>query len=209
MVTTFGELQQRILYETNKTAQDFSYGVQNAIRTAIIYLEAQHPWLFTKTAVVTVLADTNATNLPSDFNQIANVVYYRYGDMYNQANGFVQMSYSDLQNLYGGTSNGGLPLKFAIWGEQLHIYPITLSDQEFVITYYYKDENLPQNDNDISIWFNDETIDALRNKALEIFYRDTLQSAEIADTYVQIYLDYIRNLQTRNNRKAMFNRISV
>lgn len=209
MVTTFGELQQRILYETNKTAQDFSYGVKNAIRTAIIYFEAQHPWLFSKSAVITVSADTNYANLPVDFNQINNVLFNINGVTYNQSNGFVQITYSDLLNLLGGVSNVGLPLKYAIWNEQLFIYPVTESDQDFTVYYYYKDSSLPSNDNDISIWFNDETIDALRNKALEIFYRDTLQSAEIADTYVPIYQDYIRNLQTRNNRKAMFNRLSI
>ena len=59
------------------------------------------------------------------------------------------------------------------------------------------------------VWFNDQTIDVVRNKALEVFYRDTLQSPEIANSYVPIYQDYSAALSAKNNKRQVFNILSV
>lgn len=209
MVTTLGQLKTRILYETNKTSQDFEQGVQNAIVSAIIYMESEHPWLFTKTSTVTVGANTNATSLPDDLNQLISATFNLDGANYTERTGFVWVPYDELITYFGNTGDTGIPLKYSNFQELFYIYPITASDQDFTLIYHYKDEFYPNNDSDISIWFNDQTIDLVRTKALEIFYRDTLQSSEIADTYVPVYQDYVRNLQIKNNKRNVFNRLSI
>lgn len=209
MAATLGDLKTRILYETNKSGADFDYGVTNAIVTAIKYMEQLHPWVFSKTAIITILATTNAIDLPEDFNRLLDAKYSIGSCIYGSRQGFVSIPYDELFNLMTSTAQTGYPLKYAIYGQQFIVYPITSSDTPITINYNYKDSTYPAVNSDTSVWFNDQTIDAVRNKALEIFYRDTLESPEIANSYVPIFQDYSAVLKSKNNKRMVFNLLSI
>jgi hypothetical protein len=216
---TLGDLKTRILYETNKSGADFDYGVTNAIVSAIIYMEQHHPWMFVKQAFFTIDAGTNFFTFPADFNELIDAKYaivsppfpaplssYVY---YGVRQGFTPLPYDDLNSLFTNGGQTGYPTQYATLGNIFYVYPITSSDTPVLITYHYKDEVYPEANNEVSIWFGDQTIDALRNKALEIFYRDTLQSPEIANTYVAIYQDYIDTIKRKNSSKTIYNILSI
>lgn len=219
MAGTLGDLKTRILYESNKSGADFDYGVTNAIVTAIIYMEQNHPWIFVKTGQFIINAGTNFFTFPDDFNELIDA---KYGIAtppppatptstvyYGVRQGFTPLPYDDLNSLFTNSAQTGYPTQYATLGNIFYVYPITSSNTPVVITYHYKDDVYPQANNDISIWFNDQTIDALRNKALEIFYRDTLQSPDIADTKVPIFQDYINTIKRKNSSKTIYNILSI
>jgi hypothetical protein len=203
------DLRTRILYETNKSGSDFTYGANNAIVTAIIHMEQKHPWVFAKTGQIIIPANTNVGSLPADFNQLLDAQFINGTGLWGSRQGFTIMSYDDLFNLFRNTNEEGFPRKYAVYGDQLYVYPYTNTAITININYNFTDAFYPANDTDTSVWFNNETIDAVRNKALEIFYRDTLQSPEIADTYVPIFMDYSNNLSRKNNKRLVFNKLSI
>lgn len=209
MAITLGNLKTRILYETNKSGDEFDYGVNNAIVTAIKYMEQIHPWVFSKSASLTILATTNAVNLPGDFNRLLDAKYFIGNCSYGSRAGFNSIPYDELFNLFSNTAESGYPTKYAIYGNQLYVYPVTNSDTPILINYNYKDEFYPETDSDSSVWFDDQTVDCVRNKALEIFYRDTLQSPEIANSYIPIFQDYSNTLIRKNNKRSVFNLLSI
>lgn len=215
MAATLGDLKTRILYETNKNGSDFDYGVTNAIVTAIKYMEMEHPWVFSKGATITILTGTNSVALPADFNQLLDAKYSIPNTatgitiLYGAMQGFTSMTYPDLNAMIWSTGETGFPTRYAVWGNQFFVYPYTNTAVPITINYNYKDSFYPAVNNDESVWFNDQTIDVVRNKALEVFYRDTLQSPEIANSYVPIYQDYSAALSAKNNKRQVFNILSV
>jgi hypothetical protein len=213
MAVTLGDLSTQILYETNKSGQEFNYGVTNAIITAIKYMEQKHPWVFSKTAIITIVATStavsNAVNLPADFNRLLDAKYAIGNCLYGTRQGFVSIPYDELNSLITNTAQTGYPLKYAIYGDQFYVYPFTNTNIDFTINYNYKDAIYPAVPSDTSVWFNDQTIDAVRNKALEVFYRDTLESPEIANSYVPIFQDYSDNLSRKNNKRSVYNLLSI
>ncbi len=209
MAVTLGELKTRILFETDKSGSDFEYGVTNAIVTAIKYLEHKHPWVFNKTGVITISAGTNYANLPDDFSRLLDAKYSIGNCLYGARQGFTNVTYADLNSYMTTTAETGYPARYAIYGAQLYVTPNTANAIDVTISYNYKDSSYPSNDDDISVWFDDQTIDLVRNKALEIFYRDTLQTPELADTYLGIFQDYSNNLSKRNNTRLVQNVLSI
>jgi hypothetical protein len=219
MAGTLGDLKTRILYETNKSGADFDFGVTNAIVTAIIYMEQNHPWMFVKQAFFTIDAGTNFFTFPDDFNELIDAKYavvsppfpaplssYVY---YGVRQGFTAIPFDDLNSLFNNGAENGLPTKYATLGNLFYVYPLAASDTPVLITYRYKDAVYPEANNEVSIWFNDQTIDALRNKALEIFYRDTLQSPDLANSYIPIVEDYINTIKRKNSSKTVYNILSI
>lgn len=218
MAGTLGDLKARILYETNKSGADFDAGVTNAIVTAIIYMEQNHPWIFAKQGSFTIASGDNFFTFPDDFNELIDAKYGIVSIdsggntstvLYGARQGFTSLPYDDLNSLYTNSAETGYPTKYATLGNLFYVYPIQSSDTPIFITYRYKDAVYPQANDDTSIWFNDQTIDALRNKALEIFYRDTLQSPEIANGYVPIVEDYINTIKRKNSSKTVYNILSI
>lgn len=209
MAETLGSLKTRILYETNKSGADFDYGVKNAIVSAIKYMEQKHPWVFSKAAIITILSGNNYVNLPDDFNRLLDAKYSIGTSIYGTRQGFTSMPYDDLNAMITNTGEAGYPTKYSIYGSQFFVYPFTNSDTDITIHYNYKDTFYPDSDEDTSVWFDSQTIDAVRNKALEIFYRDTLESPEIANSYLPIFQDYSDTLSRKNNKRLVYNVLSI
>ncbi len=198
-MTTLGELQQRILYETNRDINTYGLGVNNAILSAIKYLEFNHPWLFQKQTSFTIPQYDNSAVLPSDFSSVIALNYIQGTQVYGLREGFQGITYAELSDYYNLTNQIGQPMKWALYNQNVYIYPKAQSDIVFNLIYNYKDATYPTNPTDTSIWFSYDTIDMCRYKALEIFYRDTLQAPEIAQRYYAAYADFQKNLITRNN----------
>jgi hypothetical protein len=219
MAVTLGALKTRILYETNNTSADFDTGVTNAIITAIKFMEMTHPWVFTKTGVITILEGKNSVSLPADFNQLLDAKYTIPNDpitnpggspvLYGTRQGFTIMSFADLNSKIWSTAEAGYPCRYAVYGAVLYVYPYVSANVPITIDYNYKDAFYPATDNDTSVWFDDQTVDVVRNKALEIFYRDTLQSPEISNSYVPVFENYSNALKSKNNKRLIYNTLSV
>lgn len=209
MAVTLGNLTDRILRETNMSGAEFTLGVKEAIVTAIKFMEMDFIWLFYKIGTITVLAGGNATSLPDDLAKLIDAKYPIGSVIYGADQGFVGIPYPDLNALFNNTTSSGYPLKYAVYGTQFYIYPYTDTDITFTLSYNYKDSFYPETDNDISIWFNDETVDAVRYKAKEVFYRDTLQSEIEAAPFRGAFKEWEQNMVIKNNNRQLINIISI
>lgn len=210
MAETLGTLVARILFESNREGEVFEQGAKNAIVSAIIYMESKFPWLFYKKGIVTIPAGQEAIDLPDDLARLIDAKYNIGTVLYGARQGFIGIPYIDLNSYYNNTQSSGYPSVYSVFGNQLYVYPITNTDLDITLSYNYKDSFYPTAEDDSSIWFADETIDCVRYKALEIFYRDTLQATlETIATYASASDDFQRNLIARNNQKQVLNKLSI
>jgi hypothetical protein len=209
MAVTLGALADRIQIETNQDGTEFRDGIKRAIVTAIKFMEAKFVWLFYKTSTVTILAGGNAVDLPDDFARLVDVKFAIGTVLYGKNQGFIGVPFPDLNGYFSNTDTTGIPLKYSIYGNQLYIYPLTDSDIDFTVNYNYKDSFYPADDADSSIWFNDETVDCVRYKAEEIFYRDMLQSLEMSLPYQAAFKEWEANLIEKNTNRQIFNELSI
>lgn len=198
MAGNLGDLVTRILQETNRDVT-YQQAVKNAIITAIKFMERNLPRIFQTQTTLTLPQGSNVVALPSDFNSLIFLRYNFGGTWYDLSQGFAGVDLATLLNYFGSVGTTGYPKKYAIFGNNIYIYPTGYSDVDLEMFYYYKDANYPVNDSDVSIWFNDDTIDALRYKARSVFISDTLQTPELATADDQRFEEFRRNLIMRNN----------
>jgi hypothetical protein len=199
-----------MLLEFEKEGSDFDTGVKNAIVSAIKHLESKFYFLFNNVSTVTISSGSNATNLPADFKSLASISYVSNSTTtVTKRSGFRAMPFGEMINLFENGTDTGLPQAYSIWGDQLYVFPYVAEDTVFTLYYYTKDIFYPSNDNDSSLWFNDETIDAVRYKASEIFVRDTLQTPELAPAYQAAFNDWANNLTIKNNQQQQLNVLSI
>lgn len=219
MAVNFGQLTQWILDDTNRDASTLLNGgvssatyktaVQRAIVTAIKYMESSLYWAFKTSSVVTILDQEYSVSLPPDFSSLVAIQFSIGSTLYSLREGFVNLSFPEMLSFYQNSGEQGTPRKYAIYDDRLYIYPLASGDTNFTLYYYQKDVFYPQNDEDTSIWFSDETVDLVRMKAMERFYHDTLQAPEIASRYTIAVDDFERNLMRKNNLRQNNNVLSI
>lgn len=209
MTITLGTFKAEVQAITARTSTEYADFAQAAILQAIKYMETEQPYSLQKTGNITLLANTASIPLPDDLNQLIYVQYNIGGVIYNTPIGFQEVTYPVLLSLFSTTTQTGNPSKFAIYNESLYVYPMCASDIEYTLTYYYTDAIYPQTDNNTSVWFGDVTLDCVRAKAIEWFYRYPLEAPELADSYRASFEDYLRNLRSKNNTKRYSNRLSI
>lgn len=209
MALTFGGLANLISAETNRTGTVYIDFIKNSILSAIVFMEAEYPYLFEKVATLTITQGNNAVNLPDDWSVPVYVSYELDGSIYGSPQGFSPLTYEDLIRLYTSTNNVGRPSKYAFFAGQFFVFPYTSGDVTFTLSYNYKDASYPQIDSDSSIWFSPLTIDCVKAKATELFYAYPLQTPEKAVAYKASFDDFINNLRTRNNIERQSNTLSI
>lgn len=218
MAVNFGQLTQQILDDTNRdgstllngnTTSTYTTAVQNAIVTAIKYVENTLYWAYKTSAQITINKAINNTSLPADFSSMITIQFSVGNGLYSLRQGFLNITFEDLIALYENTAETGIPRQYAIFNDTLYIFPTAGADTTFTIYYYQKDIFYPAVPSDTSIWFGDETIDLVRMKAMERFYHDTLQAPELANTYSLAVLDFEKNLMRKNNMRQNYNIMSI
>jgi hypothetical protein len=218
MAVNFGQLIQQILDDTNRDASTLLNGsgtstyktaVGRAIVTAIKYMESSLYWAFKTSSVVTILDREYSVDLPADFSSMVTVQFSIGNVLYSLREGFTNVTFPELLAFYNNNAQQGIPNKYAIYDSRLYVFPLVSGDTPFTIYYYQKDVFYPAVDEDTSIWFNDETVDLVRMKAMERFYHDTLQSPHLASPYSAAVNDFERNLMRKNNLRQNFNTLSI
>ncbi len=217
MALTYSEMAQQILSETFRD-QSFLPNVNNAIISAIKELEIQE--LFINQTSVQLVLPQNAffVQLPPDFISMLMVTLQVNGSgppgstgvtIYTEATGFKEITFYTLQT-YQYQYNYNIPCNpgnWALYKDQIWVYPQAQQDYQLNLFYYYRDP-YPVLPNDVSIWMGDFTQDCCRYKAKEIFYRDTLQSEELAMTNQAKYMDALQVLKLRNSQRENINTLS-
>lgn len=214
-----GQLTGQILTDSNRDAvtEDpvtglplFPLAIQRAILSAIIFCESKYYWNFKKISPVTILNQTMSVALPNDFANLIQAQAFFGNTFYGAKNGFLNVSFDELQSFYFNPNEVGRPRKYAIQNNTFYIYPLASGDTIFNITYYYKDVTYPTVDGDVnnettSIWFDPQTIDLVRLKAMQRFYHDTLQAPDLAASYQAAFEEFESNFYEKNNARQTYN----
>jgi hypothetical protein len=208
MAVTFGQLAARILQETNRDST-FEISVENAIITAIKVLEREQYWLFETSTQLILSAGVNNVVLPIGFSEINKLRLLVNTTFKTARNGFVPVTFNDLQDYQVLLNYQGIPNQWAIYNNSIYVSPFPDSDYVLYMDYYYKDPVYPVAYEDTSIWFGDLTQDLTRYYAMYVFYRDTLQAEEKAQYYGMAAQEFINNMRIRNNQRQIINRLSI
>lgn len=215
MALTFGQMTDLILAETYRDAS-FTSAVQNAIVSAIKELEPQQLFINTAFAQLTLPANQNFTAVPEDFiavlelQLVSNVNDQPGQVVLTAAGGFTEMTFWELltyQPLIEAAS--GNPYGWALWGNNIYVTPYPQNLFFLNLYYYNRDGYYPVNYNDTSIWLGDFTQDVTRYTARGIFYRDSLQSPELATSEFAKAADALSKLKIRNSQRETINVLSM
>lgn len=212
MALTFGQMTAQILAETYR---DDSFGtqVQNAIVSAIKELETEELFLNQKFAALPVSDEQFIIPLPEDFISVLvmTIANSEGRSIYTSSDGFKESTFFDLIT-YRNTSymSRGTPAMWALYENDVHIHPAPAIGGGYILNlfYYYRDGTYPSNPNDTSIWMDDFTQDVTRYTARGIFYRDSLQSPELAASDMQKAQDALSRLKIRNSQRENLNNLS-
>jgi hypothetical protein len=168
---------------------------------------------------VVIAGSANIIPLPDDFSSVIAFNYIWGYQVFGLREGFQGVTYAELSDYYNLITQTGQPMKWAILNNNIYIYPSIslaqipnnppINQPIFNLIYNYKDVVYPSAPNDVSIWFGNNTVDMCRYKALEVFYRDTLQSPEIGMQYASAFNDFQKNLITRNNYRSVSNLLTI
>lgn len=218
MALTFGQMTDQILMETNRTGNPiFVTEVQNAIVSAIKELETEELFLNQAFTELIVPDETFIVPLPENFISVLTMTLVNgNGDViYTAATGFKETTMYELvtyRNRYQGSNNNqGLPGYWALFENDIHIWPApAIGSNGYILNlfYYYRDGTYPTLPDDTSIWMDDFTQDVTRYTARGIFYRDSLQSPELAASDMQKAQDALARLKIRNSQRENLNNMS-
>lgn len=208
MAVTFGQMAARILRESARDVS-FQTAVEDSIITAIKELEREQFWLFEKDTTLTLTANSDSVALPDDFVSLSTARLLVGTTYYTEVYGFVPVTNHEIYNYSRTQGQTGIPFCYAIFGNNLVVYPAAADDYPIDLRYFHKDETYPVNYNDTSIWLGDLTADLTRYKALAIFYRDELQGEEKAQFYEAKAAAAVNNLRMRSNQRQTVYRLSI
>ncbi len=216
MALTFGQMTAQILQETYRDVS-FTGQVENAIVSAIKELETEELFLNQKFVQLTVPELSNSVPLPEDFISVLVMTLLDNNGVviYSAANGFKETTMYELityNNQLAGTNNScGLPGYWALYENNINIFPAPAQGSGgFLLDlyYYFRDGTYPTQPNDTSIWMDDFTQDVTRYTARGIFYRDSLQSPELAASDMQKAQEALVRLKIRNSQRENLNNMS-
>lgn len=204
MAATFGALKARIQAEVNRPSTAYLSPIGDAILTAIRFYEAK-PIYFTETKdTLTLESGDNFVTLPNGFKRMISLRILVNGTYRGVDNGFVGVSYSQLEEVSTDPTLSQTPDTWALLGNR--IYFNCLADQDYTLSIVFNigDETPVSADSDISIWF-EEGQDIIRLEAMGIFYADKLHSPELGQTCKAEAMRYYDNLVQRNVERSSSN----
>lgn len=221
MALTFGQMTNQILAETYRD-NSFSIQVQNAIVSAIKELETEELFLNQKFTQLTVAENQFIIPLPEDFISVLLMTLINgQGEViYTSANGFKETTMFELETYKSQRKlQIGIPSWWALYENDIHIWPAPAQNSggyTLNLFYYYRDGTYPipfvtpddASYNATSIWLDDFTQDVTRYTARGIFYRDSLQSPELAASDMQKAQDALARLKIRNSQRENLNNLS-
>ncbi len=220
MALTFGQMTTQILQETYRDVS-FSQAVENAIVSAIKELETEELFInqtFTQIAVPATNPPTFMVPLPENFISVLTMTLQdgQGNVVYTAANGFKETTMYELvtyRNFYSFEIDNcqGLPGFWAIYGNDIHIWPVPAPNSTgytLNLFYYYRDGSYPTQASDTSIWMDDFTQDVCRYTARGIFYRDSLQSQELAASDREKAKEALIRLRQRDARRETLRNLS-
>lgn len=197
--TTFGALKTRIAREINKDASTFDDDIGDAIVSAIKDYEHLPAWFLETTTTLTVLTSEDSASLPSGFRRVLNARVLIGSQWKGRDQGFIGLSYREMQDNNLDSTATGAPESWAILGNTFYVNRVADADYSIDLVYTRGDTTYPSASGSTSLWFEDATVDAIRLKAESILYRDRFHAYDRADRLEAEAAKIINRITVRNN----------
>lgn len=202
MADDYGSMQTRIEDEIEGGGTALQSQIQLAILSAIKHYSKER-WYFTETSTTfSTVAGTQEYNLPSDFKGMQRVrLTYTSGT-------FWEIDYHDFDYVNSITTINtvkGPPQIYAIWGQQLILYPIP--DQVYTVTEYYEQQlTALSNSSDTNAWMVDGE-ELIRNRAKWDIYSSVIHEASEAAVCKALEQEAYIQLRSSNTQRTVQGRI--
>lgn len=217
MALTYGQMTDLILAQTFRD-QSFAQGVFNCIVSAIKEIETNQFFVNTSFVQLQLQVGINYVELPNDFISVLELqLVSNVNDAPGQvvltpASGFREMTFWELQTYQPMIeATNGNPYGWALWGNNIYVTPFPQTIFYLNMYYYKRDGYYPSNYSNTvdyettSIWLQDFTQDATRYRARGMFYRDYLQSPELAASDFAYSDEAMSKLKIRNSQRETIN----
>ena len=119
MADTYGDIQTRIANELNRT--DLTAEIKDAIQSAIAYYAAEHFYFNEKRAYRLTVDGREYYGLPDDFVDMVIMTVTVTGNYTYKLN---PRTHAYIEELNTNQSWKSRPTEFALWNDQVRIYPI-------------------------------------------------------------------------------------
>ncbi len=176
----------------------YDVDIDDSIRSAILEVSQYPMWFLETKGSVTLTTGSDSVALPANFASEENTRVLINGYYQN----IKKHSFTELENAYRSKLFGGYPQNYAFWGDNIYVDVEANADYTIDLTYHKKDAELPQDDTDSSVWFN-EGADVVRLLAMSYFVTD-VQQDELTANPDQLFARYERALAKLRARNAYY-----
>lgn len=193
-MSNFGTMVDRITNEMQRP--DLDAEIKDAINSAIAYYDRENFWFLFSEVPVT---------LPANVESVTSPVWSVDEIMIDQPSGPYKMcriSWSTYKDYTSGTTSAGIPESFAVYNDQIYIYPEPQSNTYTLsVSGKVKTAALPLvGDADTNVWMTDAEA-LIRFRAMSYLYDAVLLEHERAAAFTRREADEYRQLKRESIRR--------
>jgi len=132
-MSDFGTVRNRILSDLNRTSSnDLTSTAETEINSAIAFYEKRRFWFLEGRTSTYTVDGQEYYALPDDFRDDDSLVVNASGTTYP----LIKRPYSVLESWYTQSTSKGTPSDYAIYDEQIRLYPIPNGAYQMTLSYY-------------------------------------------------------------------------
>ena len=184
--------------------------IDQAIVAAIKFYEKRATFWFleTNTTSLILATDERSIILPSDFNKLIRFRVKVNNRWLTDGSGLELKTAAELKSIDTDDNVSGQPSLYAIYGDDLKVYPKAADMYSTDLDYYKKDTAYPSSDGDTSVLMGDNSEDLIFYEGLARFWGDSLQDDEKRAIYSTLANNEYTNLIRANNSQQYYYRTS-
>ena len=195
-MSDFGTMTTRILDELNRT--DLTSQAQSAIQTSIKFYENRRFWFTEGRATASTTSGTQYYALPTDFLDIDSITITVNSNTYK----LTLRLYDRLEDWFVASSTyTGQPTDFAIYQEQIRLYPVPNGTYTLTISYHKKLTAL-SGDTDTNAWMV-QGEELIRNHAEGLLYLGKLRDFDAAQAVRSIRDETLSEMMKQTNGRLL------
>ncbi len=198
---SYGDMQTRLASEMART--DLTTEIQNEIQSAILFYTPQRFWFNEEKATIQCTNGERYYALPTDFQALDNLSAQVAGTPstgYAYSYRLKQRTEQYLSAIDFGTTNwAGYPQEFALYANQLRLYPPPLANVQLTLSYIQVQPPLV-NTTDTNEWMEDGE-ELIRHRAASQLFANYLMNPQMAQARAQLeQMALLRMRQETANR---------
>lgn len=194
-MATFGELNATILDELERTG-DLTSQANTAIKDAIAYYDKDRFFFNEVRGWQVTVPDQEFYALPADLIEIDSLTINVNTGTYE----LDEVPYDLIEAIYTNATFTGNPVQYAVYDEQLRLYPIPDETHTLVMSYTFKLPELSAT-SDTSAWLTDGK-ELIKYRAKWALYMNYVRDKEMAMMMKMAEQDELNALQERTLRRT-------